>query len=453
VVSFTLVNANSQADILTLSDGAIINLNAYTNNKFNIRANTSPFGVGSVVFQFDDITRTDSSQPYSLFGDRKGVYRGWRPEVGTYALTAIPYSQTRGRGTPGQALTISFVIVRDNEEPEPTPTSTPPAEDQAVVELTLVDADNDRDIMPLTNGRVINLAELPTKNVNVRANTNPGVVGSVRFELEGRQSHGTIENIVPYALFGDSAGDFYPWVPGVGEYTLSAVPYSQNNAEGQAGEPLTVEFEVVDGDSTASTPTPETPVATPTPETEPTGPPASSVPLCDKHDPTAWHALYNSGENCHYDHEHKQDPGEANDIFGPVAGLYGGQEISYPWQTFSAAGTENQLKHGGYGWLVSRGLDCYSAYSDGCLTDFRVQYHAIMAAPGAVTRFHSFWLEARGCRESNPDQCGIIRTGGWADYGRLEIDGKHIPLPGDPTDFVPGRRIHYYDTGNSNFGT
>lgn len=188
-------------------------------------------------------------------------------------------------------------------------------------------------------------------------------------------------------------------------------------------------------------------------EPEPTDPPNEGN-LCPDHDPTKWHPLYDEARGCHYDHEHKEDPRELDDLFGPVGALYGGQEISYPWQTFSDAGTENEHKHGGYGWLVRKDMGCYSKFSDGCLTDFRLQYHAIMAGPGAATRYHSFSLEARACREDNPEVCGLIRTGGWIDYGHLEIDGQHVPLPGDPEQLRTGnRRIHYYEKGNGNFGT
>jgi len=189
-----------------------------------------------------------------------------------------------------------------------------------------------------------------------------------------------------------------------------------------------------------------------TPEPEPTDP-ASDIPLCPDHDSNAWHPLYDAERECHYDHEHKDDPREVDDIFGPVGDLYGGQELSYPWQTFSDAGTENELKHGGYGWLVRRDMGCYSEYQDGCLTDFRVQFHAIMSAHGATTRFHSYWLEARGCHEDNPDRCGIIRTGGWVDYGRLVNDGEHVELPNDPERPNPSIRLHYNTTGNSSFAT
>jgi hypothetical protein len=99
-------------------------------------------------------------------------------------------------------------------------------------------------------------------------------------------------------------------------------------------------------------------------------------------------------------------------------------------------------------------MPCNSAFEDGCLTDFRLQVHFIAASMDAVVRYHSFWMEARGCRENNPNVCGIIRTGGWVDYGHLEIDGQYVPLSNDPSSRDTGhRRIHYNRTGNSNFAT
>ena len=429
VVSFTLVNAETNQDSGQLVDGAVITLNNPP-QKFNIRANINPEKVGSVLFELNGKTRKDNNSPYSLFGDNQGIYNEWKnPRVGQYTLTAVPYSKKRGQGNAGQSMTISFSV-------EYAPS------DQAVTGFTLVNAETNTDIGPLVDGAVINLDAFDNKKFNIRANTDPEIVGSVLIMLNNKPRR---ENQFPYAVFGDKDGVYRGWKPIEGSYSLTAQPFTKKGAKGAPGQSLNISFKVARSNTV--------PTATPTPPPVPTQLPGAGIPLCTDHDPMDWHSLYNAAENCHYNHEHKQDPDAVNDIFGPVGALYGGQKISYPWQTFSSTGTENGLKHGGYGWLVTRGMDCFSRFSEGCLTDFRVQYHAIMAAPGAVTRFHSFWLEARGCREDNPDRCGIIRTGGWADYGKLKIDGEHIPLPGDPTKSVIGRREHHYNIGAGNFGT
>lgn len=181
---------------------------------------------------------------------------------------------------------------------------------------------------------------------------------------------------------------------------------------------------------------------------------------CPTHDPGAYHSLVDRDRGCHHDHEHKDDPRALNGLFGKPGAWFGGGGISYPWQTFKGAGEghprrpgvrsldENALKHWGYGWGVRKGLRCTPAFdAEGCLTDIRMQVHAMATVHDATTRFHSFSLEARGCIGG---RCGIIREGGWIDYGRLRLDEgqpsfvEHVPLPGDPTKqtTVNPRRIH-----------
>src|SRR5215217_9499882 len=75
----------------------------------------------------------------------------------------------------------------------------------AVQSFTLIDADTDRPIAtfsPLTGGATIDLATLPTRHLNIRANTDPATIGSVKFGYDGNAS-ANVENVAPYALGGD----------------------------------------------------------------------------------------------------------------------------------------------------------------------------------------------------------------------------------------------------------
>ena len=81
-----------------------------------------------------------------------------------------------------------------------------PASSSQVVSLTLVNAATDQDIRPLVNGDVVNLAVTGT-SLNIRANVS-GLVGSVRFGLDGNTNFRT-ESTAPYALAGDSSGNFF----------------------------------------------------------------------------------------------------------------------------------------------------------------------------------------------------------------------------------------------------
>lgn len=129
--------------------------------------------------------------------------------------------------------------------PPTIPPSTP-TNSQSTVSLTLIDADNDQPIAgfdPITNGAVLDFTKLPTSHLNIRANTNPSVVGSVKFELDGVANY-HIENSYPYAIAGDNSGNFNAWTPGVGNHTVLVTPYTEPRGAGTAGIGLTVNFTV-----------------------------------------------------------------------------------------------------------------------------------------------------------------------------------------------------------------
>lgn len=132
--------------------------------------------------------------------------------------------------------------------PSPSPSSTPTPAGQYVASFSLIDADSDAVIAnfdPLSQGAIINIANLQGTNFNIRANTSPSVVGSVRFGFDGNSSY-RLENGAPYALAGDNgSGDYYPMIFSIGYHTISATPYSAAGGAGVAGEPLTITFLVV----------------------------------------------------------------------------------------------------------------------------------------------------------------------------------------------------------------
>src|SRR5437868_15337827 len=82
---------------------------------------------------------------------------------------------------------------------------------ERVVGFTLINANNNGEIQKIANGATLNLANLPTRSLSIRADTDPSTVGSVIFNLSGAQSHTQLQTEKPYALFGDAKGDYYPW--------------------------------------------------------------------------------------------------------------------------------------------------------------------------------------------------------------------------------------------------
>ncbi|QMU28002.1 InlB B-repeat-containing protein [Adhaeribacter radiodurans] len=117
---------------------------------------------------------------------------------------------------------------------------------QDVAKLNLINTNTKEVITTLTEGIILNLAALPSSNLNVEAVLNPTTVKSVTFELSGEQNRSQTESKAPYFLFGDVDGNPIAWVPAKGKYTLKVTPYSEANGEGNAREPLTIYFTVID---------------------------------------------------------------------------------------------------------------------------------------------------------------------------------------------------------------
>lgn len=123
---------------------------------------------------------------------------------------------------------------------------------QTVQSFTLINADTDQPVQgydPIPSGITLNLATLPTKNLNLRANTNPSVIGSVRFVYGGVTK---TETVAPYAMAGDTTGNYNAWVLAVGAFSVTATGFSGANASGTAGAPLTLSLNIVNVSPTTS---------------------------------------------------------------------------------------------------------------------------------------------------------------------------------------------------------
>ena len=106
VTSFTVVNADTGADIATFTSSGSVSLSATPN--INVRANAS--SVGSIVFSGTAGGRVESSAPYAYKGDSSGSYTKWSPTAGTYTINARPFSGTGGTGTAGATATLTLTL-------------------------------------------------------------------------------------------------------------------------------------------------------------------------------------------------------------------------------------------------------------------------------------------------------------------------------------------------------
>ncbi|WP_221392023.1 FG-GAP-like repeat-containing protein [Dyadobacter sp. NIV53] len=237
IQSFTLIDADSDKDIMQLKEGDVIDLSALSSLNLTVRANSAPSVVGSVVFQLSGpLTRnhTENTAPYSLFANNKQDYNGWTPANGNYTLTATPYSASQGNAEAGTPRTIHFSVTG-----------------AVVSSLILVNAETDQAIQTLQNGDVIDLSVLPTAKINIRAVTHPDTVGSVEFNMNNRLV--VWENEVPYVIGGDINGDYRAWTLPTGYHRLTVTPCDGKYGQGKKGKPYSLNFTVADRSPAART--------------------------------------------------------------------------------------------------------------------------------------------------------------------------------------------------------
>jgi len=122
------------------------------------------------------------------------------------------------------------------------------AENLVVTGFALVDADTDEPLEGFANveGDVtVELSKLPTRNIDVVAHLKKRLAGSVRFAMDGKSNYQT-ENVAPYALEGDTNGDFNGRRLKPGTYRITATPFARSGARGPEGKSVTLTLSVVE---------------------------------------------------------------------------------------------------------------------------------------------------------------------------------------------------------------
>src|SRR5215208_8420111 len=100
-----------------------------------------------------------------------------------------------------------------------------------VAGLTLINAATDKVIGPLNSGATIDF-RVTGNQLSVRAELAQPASGSVVFTLDGVRYRP--ENFAPYAIKGDTDGNYLPWTPSIGSHTLKVVHYSGRDGTGTA---------------------------------------------------------------------------------------------------------------------------------------------------------------------------------------------------------------------------
>ncbi len=226
VTSFTVVNADTGQDIETFTSptGAI---SLQRNLRINVRANTQG-DVGSVVFAFKGGGgRTENALPYALMGDNSGNYSKWSPALGTYEISATPFTLQDGQGRAGQSAMFKLTVA--------------PA--QGVTSFTVIDADTGRELATFAQHGVFRRPA--GKNIALRANTSDGVGSVIFYDAQGRAVR--TENTAPFSLMGNSRpGKFDEWTPNKGLQVISAKAFAKDNGRGQESPMATLSLMIED---------------------------------------------------------------------------------------------------------------------------------------------------------------------------------------------------------------
>lgn len=111
----------------------------------------------------------------------------------------------------------------------------------AVESASLVSIDGEGYIVALRDGQSISQDELPSENLNFRAEpVYADQVASMRLELSGSVSMSRLTNDAPYRLSGGTQGLSLP----LGNYRFTATPYAQADGQGEQGASFDAEFTV-----------------------------------------------------------------------------------------------------------------------------------------------------------------------------------------------------------------
>ncbi|MEL6195056.1 MAG: S8 family serine peptidase, partial [Bacteroidota bacterium] len=117
-----------------------------------------------------------------------------------------------------------------------------------VTRFILVDAEADTNVVRIRDGDVLKLEDLPEKFNIIAITQGSQDIDRVMLDLNGPVENERTEKKAPYAVFGDSNGDYSGRYTEAGAYDITAVPYFVGLGGLEQGCELMVNFTIVDCD-------------------------------------------------------------------------------------------------------------------------------------------------------------------------------------------------------------
>ncbi|MEM8510674.1 MAG: PKD domain-containing protein, partial [Bacteroidota bacterium] len=215
-VSLTVTNNNQPPIAVVLSD--VTSGIAPLTVNFTGSSSTDDSNITSYEWDFKDGNTSTIANPSNTF-----------TKAGTYEVEL----KVTDDGNFSDTAMVTITVSEPNTE--------------GVVSFTLIDGVTDTDLSELTNDQQLDFGPIGGQSLNIRADVQPSVVGSVYFELTGPLSTTQTENFTPYALFGDIGGNYSENALPLGDYTLTATAYNGSGGSGGIlGQPYVITFSVVD---------------------------------------------------------------------------------------------------------------------------------------------------------------------------------------------------------------
>ncbi|MEM9568452.1 MAG: hypothetical protein AAF974_09120, partial [Cyanobacteria bacterium P01_E01_bin.34] len=197
----------------------------------------SPFAdrVESAFLDFNNgqVTRTENSEPYSLFGDIGGDFAGGTISEGQNTVSFDLFSRDRRRGELVGTVERSFTI----------------QDDLTGLNILLVDADTGQFLRGLADGTEIDSSLLENRSVNIATFVSFRSplfdrVESMFLNLNNGEVTRT-ENSSPYSIFGDRDGDFFGGSLSTGVNQISFDLFSEDGRRGDLLDTVSIEFTIV----------------------------------------------------------------------------------------------------------------------------------------------------------------------------------------------------------------
>ena len=289
---------DTDKDVVQIGEGSSVDSGLLNGRPLTIYAESQSgaLAIGSVKLEIPGVkTKVENVAPYALFGDKSGDFVGnLSLEEGTYTVKLTVYGGKNGSGKVLEKVSFDFTVdtvtasipdpapipdpdpVVENpapipdpdpvvENPTPTPDpnpvvvlekdlerdSLPSTSESQILDISLVDTKTDKVVAELSNGAKLSKDDISGKTLSISAEAfdhSSAEIGSVRLQLDGKYNN--VENVAPYALFGDKNGDFLGGQKlSDGTHFATITAYSGKSGKGSIIDEVTIQFQVGDYDS------------------------------------------------------------------------------------------------------------------------------------------------------------------------------------------------------------